>query len=87
MLILSLGLGEAIAVKTKLKKENKMQNIKLYKFKDVVEEGDANCLFGLIEDNGDRVLVYDANYKTKNNFEIIPTFVYLKNELVEVERR
>lgn len=57
---------------------------KIYKFKDLKDDGDALCLFAVIEDRGPRVLVAEVSGQF-NTWPIKPTFVYLKSDLVEVK--
>jgi hypothetical protein len=55
------------------------------KFREVIEAGDADLRFVVIEDRGDRVLVAATKATGQRDWTIAPTHCYPTAELVAAE--
>jgi len=63
---------------------NNLQPKQLVKFVNVVDKGDENARFTVVELRGPRVLVQDLPRSTRmGEFEILPTSVYLTIDLIQ----
>jgi len=56
----------------------------LMKFAVCVDKGDEFCRFEVLEENGDRLLVREIS--ACSTMMIRPTYVYLRRDLVEVDK-
>ena len=63
-----------------INKEYEMEQGDVVKFKNIVDAGDENLKFRIVEMRGDRALVEDV----ESNMMIMPSFVYSIHDLKQV---